>query len=58
MTMMTQRCSQRLIAEVKQRWSAIGWVTENVLSLLAPLLYCLAPQSSFDKQQHEIKTHF
>jgi hypothetical protein len=25
---------RRVIAEVKQRWSIIGWVTKNLLSLL------------------------
>jgi hypothetical protein len=29
---------RRLIAEVKQRWLVIGWVTKNLLSLTPPCL--------------------
>jgi hypothetical protein len=30
------RCTRREIAEVKQRWSVIGWVTKNLLSRAPP----------------------
>jgi hypothetical protein len=26
------QCAQRAIAEAKQRWSVIGWVTKNLVS--------------------------
>jgi hypothetical protein len=29
---------QRVIAEVKQRWLVIGWVTKNLLSQVPPCL--------------------
>jgi hypothetical protein len=33
---MVLRALRRAIVEVKQRWSVIGWVTKNLLSLAAP----------------------
>jgi hypothetical protein len=30
------QCARRTIAEAKQHWSVIGWVTKNVLSQAPP----------------------